>query len=370
MRHLIIPLVILSLSFSLLSVKAEDNQAHLDLMYYLDSKGNKQPVKSIQDWEKRKAHIREQMQSVMGPVPTPENPVPLNVKVLEETTFDGLVRKKSAYHTDSNTLSVNAYLFLPDRSKAKPVPAVLCLHQTTKVGKEEPAGIAGLPHLHYALELAQRGYVTLAPDYPSFGEYVYEFGPQTGYRSGSMKAIYDNIRAIDLLTSLPEVDADRIGCIGHSLGGHNTMFTAAFDERIKAIVSNCGFTRFHKYYGGKLKGWTSPRYMPVINDQHRNDPNQVPFDFPEIIGIFAPRPFLASSPINDDNFDVSGVRDSIQIAAPIYELYQAREYLQANYPDCAHHFPEPARERAYSFFDQSLNHTPTTPKAKRNESGK
>ena len=73
-----------------------------------------------------------------------------------------------------------------------------------------------------------------------------------------MKAIWNNMRAIDLLQTLPEVDGQRIGCIGHSLGGHNAMFTAAFDTRIQALVSSCGFTSFAKYYGGNLKGWTSP----------------------------------------------------------------------------------------------------------------
>src|SRR5690606_16293072 len=132
----------------------------------------------------------------------------------------------------------------------------------------------------------ERGYVTLAPDYPSFGEYEYDFAPERGYVSGTMKAIVDNRRAIDLLQSIPAVDPERIGCLGHSLGGHNTMFTAAFEPRIKVIVSNCGFTRFHKYYGGKLKGWTSPRYMPRIASEYDNNPDRVPFDFPEIVASF------------------------------------------------------------------------------------
>ena len=45
------------------------------------------------------------------------------------------------------------------------VPGILCLHQTTRIGKEEPSGMGGNPILHHALELARRGYVTLAPDY-------------------------------------------------------------------------------------------------------------------------------------------------------------------------------------------------------------
>src|SRR5207237_1127795 len=144
--------------------------------------------------------------------------------------------------------------------------------------------------------------------------------------------------AIDLMQSLPEVDGEHIGAIGHSLGGHNAMFTAAFDERIQAIVSSCGFTRFHKYYEGKLEGWTSARYMPLIKSKYNNNPNQVPFDFPEIVACFAPRAFLAMSPEKDHNFEVSGVRDSLAAAAPIYKLYGKPESLAALYPPGGHDF--------------------------------
>jgi pimeloyl-ACP methyl ester carboxylesterase len=298
------------------------------------------------------------MQSVMGPVPRPKKPVPLDVRTLEETKLGRLTRRKIHYHTDSPDRRVAAYLFLPPATAGR-VPAMLCLHQTTNIGKEEPVGLGGLPNLRYALELAQRGYVTLAPDYPSFGDSKFDFAPRHGYTSGTMKAIYDNMRAVDLLQSLEQVDPNRIGCIGHSLGGHNTMFTAAFEPRIKAMVSSCGFTRFHKYYEGKLKGWTSPRYMPLIDTRYGNDPNQVPFDFTEIVASFAPRPFFASSPLRDGNFEVSGVRDVIAAAKPIYKLYGKEENLQAYYPDCEHDFPPDARELAYKFLDKHLEHTPT-----------
>src|SRR5439155_1124399 len=109
----------------------------------------------------------------------------------------------------------------------------------------------------------------------------------SAFTSGSMKAIWNNMRAVDLLQSLPEVDGERIGCIGHSLGGHNTMFTGVFDTRIKAMVSNCGFTSFPKYFGGKLKGWTSARYMPRIATVYELKPEKVPFDFPEVVAALA-----------------------------------------------------------------------------------
>ncbi|MFH1303683.1 MAG: dienelactone hydrolase family protein, partial [Planctomycetota bacterium] len=214
-------------------------QEHLDLSYYLDQQVRKQPIKTETDWTIRRNHILANLQTVMGEVPHPENPVPLEMKVLEETVVGTTKRLKISYHTDDLQQRVHAYLFIPhSASKQHPAPAVLCLHQTNSaIGKEEPAGIKGLPNLKYALELGERGYVTLAPDYPSFGEYPYDFKAHPEYRSGTMKAIYDNMRSIDLLQSLDYVKGDRIGCIGHSLGGHNTMFTAAFDPRIKALVS-------------------------------------------------------------------------------------------------------------------------------------
>ena len=217
--------------------------------------------------------------------------------------------------------------------------------------------MGGNPQLHYALHLAERGFVTLAPDYPSFGDYPYTFPSEDGYVSGTMKAIYENTRAVDLLQTLRQVDSERIGCIGHSLGGHNTIFTSAFDTRIKAMVSNCGFTRFHNYYEGKLKGWTSARYMPLINDKYDNDPDRVPFDFPEIIASFAPRPFLASAPIHDGNFEIAGVKETMSQAAKIYRLYDAEGNLQVNYPVAAHSFPEAAREVAYRFLEKHLKLT-------------
>jgi pimeloyl-ACP methyl ester carboxylesterase len=326
---------------------------HQDLTYYLDGKGARHQIKTLADWEVRRRHVLANMQLVMGPLPDRSRLEPLAVRELESVKIGDLIRRKIEYATEPG-YRLRAFLFLPAAPVQQKLPAVLCLHQTTKIGKEEPAGLGGNPNLHYALHLAQRGYVTLAPDYPSFGERDYDFDASHGYVSGTMKAIWDNMRGIDLLESRDEVDRKRIGCIGHSLGGHNTMFTSVFDTRIKALVSNCGFTRFHKYYEGKLAGWTSARYMPRIAKVYESSPDQVPFDFTEIVAAFAPRPFLASSPVRDSNFEVSGVRETIAAALPIYKLYGKPDNLQANYPDSEHDFPADAREVAYRFFDRHL----------------
>jgi dienelactone hydrolase len=334
-----------------------DKPIHADLSWFPDNTGQRQPIRSIGDWQRRRANILAEMQCVMGPLPRPEPPVPLDLQIEEQVQLDnGLTRRKVAYHTDSADRRVRAYLFLPPRAGSGPDkrPAILCPHQTTPIGKEQPAGLGGDPSLHYALHLAQRGYVTLAPDYPSFGEYAYTFPAKDGYISGTMKAVYDNVRALDLLGSLLEVDASRIGCIGHSLGGHITIITASFDPRIQVLVSNCGFTRMHKKNSASSRVLSSSRYMPLIETRYGHDPDPVPFDFPEILAILAPRPFLAVAPVGDNNFDVTGVWDSVAAARPIYSLYGAAASLRAYYPACAHEFPEPSRQIAYEFPDEHL----------------
>jgi pimeloyl-ACP methyl ester carboxylesterase len=322
-----------------------------NLLTYHSPDGREQQVSTAADWAKRRAEILTHMQEVMGPLPDASRKVPLDVQVSEVVQTLHYVRKKLTYAAEKGD-RVPAYLLIPLERKDK-LPAVLCLHQTIAIGKGEPVGLGGKPNLRYAAHLSERGYVTLAPDYPSFGDYHYDFA-RSSYQSGSMKAIWNNIRAIDLLETLPEVDAKRIGCIGHSLGGHNAMFTGVFDARIQAVVSNCGFTSFPKYYAGNLKGWTSDRYMPRIASVYELKPEKVPFDFPEVVAGFAPRAFLASAPLHDDNFEVSGVRDCLAAARPVYDLLGAKDKLAANYPDCGHDLPPEARKVAYEWLDRWL----------------
>lgn len=65
-----------------------------------------------------------------------------------------------------------------------------------------------------------------------------------------MKAIFNHMRCVDLLQARKDVDPERIGVIGHSLGGHNAIFAGAFDTRIKVVVSSCGWTLFGNYNAG------------------------------------------------------------------------------------------------------------------------
>src|SRR5581483_2671126 len=141
---------------------------------------------------------------------------------------------------------------------------------------------------------------------------------------------------------------DRIGCIGHSLGGHNSLFTAAFEPRIRAVVTSCGFTSFPKYYGGNLKGWTSARYMPRIASRYESKPEKMPFDFSDVLTAIAPRAVFVVAPLHDDNFEVSGVRDVAKAIEPAFRDARARFMPIFHYPDCGHDFPPQERQEAYA----------------------
>ncbi len=293
---------------------------HRQLRVWRDAQGE-HPVETPADWAKRRAHILQGMQQAMGKLPDRTNLPPLDVQITDRLEGPGFTRLTLSFAADQND-RVPCYLFLPAGRGDHRVPGILALHQTTNTGKGQPAGLADSENLHYGLELAKRGYVVLVPDYPSFGDYKYDFNADS-YTSGSMKGIFNHMRAVDLLQSRPEVDPARIGTIGHSLGGHNAMFVGVFDERIKVIVSSCGWTPLHDYYHGKLDGWTSDRYVPSIRDKYGLDPDKVPFDMYEIVAALAPRGFFSNSPLHDNNFEVAGVRKAIAEARGIYELLGA-----------------------------------------------
>jgi acetyl esterase/lipase len=322
---------------------------HTRLLVIRSNAGEETPVASPADWQVRRAHILAHLQEVMGPLPGGERRVSLAVEVVETIEEPAYVRKKLRYASEPAD-RVPAWLLVPKGEKGQR-PAMLCLHQTVPIGKDEPVGLGGKPNLRYARELAERGYVTLAPDYPNFGEHKVD--PYAlGYASASMKAVWDNLRAVDLLASLPEVDPDRIGVIGHSLGGHNAIFTAVFDDRLKAVVSSCGFTDFRYYYQGNLAGWSHKGYMPRIRAEFGLDPSKMPFDFPELVAALAPRGLFVNAPTRDANFDVTGVRVCIDAAGEVYRLLGVPRRLEAAYLDADHDFPPAIRLRSYQFLDE------------------
>lgn len=328
--------------------------SHQSLDWYPDADGKPAPLKSLEDWKKRRSAIVAGFEEAAGELPSRENLPDLDIQVTETLETETYTRKTITLASEPGDRTP-AFLYLPKNlDPGEKRPGIIALHSTGALGKKIVDGQSKLLNRSYARELAERGYVVIAPDYPSFGDYAdYDFASDR-YESGTMKAIWNHMRCVDLLVSHSGVDPEKIGAIGHSLGGHNAIFVGLFDERIKVIVSSCGWTPLHDYYGGDLKGWTSDRYFPAIRDRYALDPDKVPFDYYELISALAPAAFFSNSPLHDSNFDWRGVEKAAPKIRRIYELHGVPEKMRIAYPNDKHDFPTPVREESYEFLKHWL----------------
>lgn len=143
------------------------------LLLYRSKDGKPVAVKTVEDWNKRRAEVVRGMETVMGKLPTDKKKCALDSKTEEEVDCDTYVRRLITYASETGS-RVPAYLLIPkDVLKGKKkAPAVLCLHGTDNViGHGTVVGLGKRPNRGYAMELAKRGYVTLAPNYPLLAKY-------------------------------------------------------------------------------------------------------------------------------------------------------------------------------------------------------
>lgn len=279
---------------------------------------------------------------------------PLQPKVMERVALSGCAREKVSYMVEPGQ-RVSAYLFVPLGDGPK--PAVLTVHQHNReyhLGKSEPAGLSGNPEQFYALELAKRGYVTLAPDALCFEERQHSslrgmdyerFEATQRLTEGSClqtKMLWDLMRALDYLLTRREVDGRRIGCLGHSLGGQETLFLCAVDRRIAAGVSSCGFSSYRAIFGAALLH-NFALYVPGILRYG---------DVDRVLGLVAPRPFLALAVSGDPLFPLEGVQVTVREARRAYGKVRDRLRLEV-FPG-VHGFTPPMREAAYAWLDRWL----------------
>lgn len=326
---------------------------HTKLLVTRDSDGFETPIRDTSDWSVRRAHIISNFEKVAGRLPGGERRVPLDMKIDSKRDAGKYILMHINYAVEPGDRAT-AWLLMPHGIKKREKRAgIVAIHQTTKIGKNEPANVGGLANLHYGQELAERGHVVICPDYHRFGERMVD-PYKTGWESATMKGIWDHMRAVDLLQSLPEVDGDRIAAIGHSLGGHNSIFLALIDTRVKAVVSSCGYNAFTHYMKGDITGWSHEGYMPKLKSEFQLDLKKVPFDWPELVAALAPRGLYTNAPTGDSNFDLAGVKICETAARPVYELFGATKNQVYAHPEAGHDFPAQERQAAYRFMEDLL----------------
>jgi dipeptidyl aminopeptidase/acylaminoacyl peptidase len=352
---------LLAAAFTIAANDASPRLPRDKLLLYRGADNKPAAVTSTADWAKRRVEIVRGMEAVMGKLPGKEKRGPLDMKIEAEVDAGTYVRRLVTYASEPGG-RVPAYLCIPKDVLAgkKSAPGVLCLHGTDNVvGHGVVVGLGAKANRAYGSELAERGYVTLAPNYPLLAKYQPDL-KALGWESGTLKAVWDNMRGLDLLASLPYVDgAKGFGTIGHSLGGHNSVFTAVFDDRLKAVVTSCGLDSFLDYYEGNPKnwdperGWCQTRYMRKLAD-YKGRLADIPFDFHEMIGALAPRHVFIIAPTKDSNFRADSVDRIADAARPVYKLFGNEDRLRVEHPDAGHDFPPDMREVAYKLFDKVL----------------
>jgi dienelactone hydrolase len=263
-------------------------------------------------WFKRRDELRDWWLDFLGPLPA-ERKMPPKLTVVEEDRPEGIIRQLVRYEIEPGLLT-EAYLLKPAKQNGK-APGIAVFHSTVDYSIRQPAGLEGPPEKHFGLRYAKQRCVCFCPRnflWPTTvritaaGE-AQEFLARAPNSKGMAKMLYDALVAVDILASLPEVDATRLGSVGHSLGAKETLYLAAFDERVKVTVSSEGGV------GTKFSNWDAPWYLgptikePTFDHEHH-----------ELLALAAPRPFLL---VGGNSADGDRGWPFIAAALPVYELY-------------------------------------------------
>jgi len=290
---------------------------------------------------------RTALLAVLGPFP---KKVALRPRTLESVDCGSYVREKVEYFTEPDE-AVRAYVCIPKTGKTK-TAAIFCHHQhdfNFVLGKSEVVGLAGDPDQSYAAELAERGYITFAPDAIAFEERNWSGGTfQAEYyelasrlvagRTLLAKVLHDTSVGIDYLESRADVDQDRIGFIGHSYGGRMAIWVPAIDKRIKASASNCGCVNYKNslhHEAGIQMEFCIPGVMQAG-------------DIEDVVALVAPTALYISASEQDKwSRGAQALFDSAKTAF-------SESNLRLKIWPGDHAFTKAMREEAYAFLDHHL----------------
>jgi dienelactone hydrolase len=314
------------------------------------------------NWPSLSERISKAALGILGRFPT--NEVPLEPRVLTETDCGAYVRRKVSLQVQPND-RMPAYLLIPKALQGR-VPAILCFYGTTSgAGKDNAVGLSGRApgtpperNLAFALDMVEAGFVAFAADYLRDGERVqpgarpYDttgFYAQFPDWSLHGKDTWDTARAIDYLQTLEFVDPERIGMVGHSYGGHSTLFTAALEPRIKVAVANGPVSDFlhHGLHWGVPKGAGNSQSMPALRPYVLDHTLPLPLTFCQFTALLAPRPLLVGQaagerrPMEEENY--AAVRQ-------VYQALGSTERVRYHWYAGDHDFPPEARQAAVAWF--------------------
>jgi dienelactone hydrolase len=293
--------------------------------------------RTLADWEAHKQKLKSQILFAAGLTPMPEK-IPLHPVIFGRIEHsDYSVEKVYFESLPGYYLCGNLYRPL---GRSGRLPGVLSPHGHWDYGRLENEPLNSVPLR--AINLAKQGFVVFSYDMVGYNDTIqtpHDFGDPReqlwGFGSLGLQ-LWNSIRSLDFLESLPDVDPQRLAVTGESGGGTQTFLVAAVDDRVK---------------------WDAPVNMISAIMQGGGDCENAPglrFDTfnVEIGAMMAPRPMLMVSATGD--WTKNTPREEYPGVRSIYELYGKADNLEMVQIDAPHNYNQASREAMYSFFGKRI----------------
>ena len=273
------------------------------------------------------------------------------------------LRNASATAPSSDTL------FPPGNAlrRTERYPGIIAVHRESAhyaLGKSEPAGLSANAMYHYGVELCRRGYVVLCPDLlgfvdrrppehqrlegraPDGPEYERYVATRLLLEGTSLRAknTFDLARGLDVLESLPMVDSERIGAIGHGLGGTEAFWLTWYDARVRALLCSCGLTTLRTLLRDQINQNLS-LYLPGLLRLT---------DMDALAAGLSPCPMLLTAAEGDDRCPIDGVRQVVSAAQASYSRAGVPDQFRAILFPGERSFPPNVREESFRQLDRWL----------------
>ncbi|MDB6118944.1 MAG: dienelactone hydrolase-like enzyme [Verrucomicrobiaceae bacterium] len=295
--------------------------------------------KDITAWESQRAELKAAWLKLLGPMPATKPP--LKLEVVSEEKLPEFTRQYVRYQVEDGVWT-DGYLLIPPLAQGARTAGVVVFHSTVKQQARLVAGVdQDVPDKMQGVHMAKLGFVALCPrnyifdEGADFNGNVAKLNAKHPDWSGMLRMLLDGMRAVDVLQSLPQVDGQRIGTIGHSLGAKEALYMSAFDERVTASVSSEGGV------GMSMSNWEATWYLgpqakapDFAHDHH------------ELLALIAPRALLL---LGGNSADTDADQAYVNAALPVFKLYKADDHLAFFNHHLGHAYPPLAREKAEAF---------------------
>lgn len=329
---------------------------------------------SIKDFGK----WREEARKVLLDCLKPSLPVAdFDMEVLEVEKRSGYEARKILFNVSAYS-RVPAYLLVPEGEG--PFPTVVLMHDHGAhftIGKEKmvrPFGVedwtledadrwaeSSYDKQYVGDYLAANGYVVLAIDALFWGERGRKEGAnynaqeamasnlmQMGHSWGAL-VTWDDIRSVEFLTTLPQVDKNRIGAMGFSMGAHRTWMLCAATDMVKAGAAVCWMN-------------TTEHLMTLTNNQSKGGSAYsmlIPgirnyMDYPHVASIACPKPMLFVNGTKDKLFPIEGVYDAYKIMSDVWSSQQVSENFRTKIYELPHFCSKDIQKDLLDFFNEKL----------------